>query len=481
MALDYAKLGLKSGVEIHQQLDTHKLFCSCQSELRNDNPDIIVKRRIYPVAGETGKVDVAAAYEAERKRVFVYEAYSDSTCEIELDEAPPLPINEEALKIALQIALLLNAKPLETIQVMRKTVVDGSNTSGFQRTLLLARDGYIETASGKINIPVICLEEDAARIVSQSDGSITFRLDRLGIPLVEIATAPEIKTPEQAKEVALKIGKVLRACKVKRRIGTIRQDVNLSIAGGARTEIKGVQEPELIAKTIEKEVERQLELIKQKKPVERTVRKANPDGSAAFLRPLPGAARMYPETDLPLVKITPELIKEINSSLPKLHEDIIEELRASGISDEYANILLKEKKIQLLRRLEKFASAALIAKVLALYPKEISSHEKIPVHETEQKLTEEILEKTFNALKQKKIAESSIKLLLTDIAKGKHFENALESYKLLSKNELEAELKKLIKEKKDLSINALMGLAMSKLKGKAEAREIAELLKKLIE
>jgi len=130
----YKKVGLKAGLEIHQQLDTHKLFCECPSMLRQDKPEIIVKRKLYAVAGETGKIDVAAAYEAIKKKTYIYEAYSDTTCLVELDEEPPHLINREALKIALQISLLLNAKPLEISQIMRKTVIDGSNTTGFQRT-----------------------------------------------------------------------------------------------------------------------------------------------------------------------------------------------------------------------------------------------------------------------------------------------------------------------------------------------------------
>ena len=232
MSIDYKKIGLKSGIEIHKQLDTNKLFCECPSILRVEEPDSRTRRKLHAVAGETGKIDVAADYEHKREREFVYEGYADSTCLVELDEEPPHPINEEALRIALQISLLLNAKPLEITQVMRKTVIDGSNTSGFQRTVLIARDGFIETASGKIGIQSICLEEDAARIISQNDKEVIYRLDRLGIPLVEIATSPDIKNPEQAKEVALHIGEILRACKVKIGIGTIRQDVNMSINNG---------------------------------------------------------------------------------------------------------------------------------------------------------------------------------------------------------------------------------------------------------
>ncbi len=264
MEIDYQKLGLKCGIEIHQQLDTHKLFCECPSLIRDDEPDIMAIRKMRAVAGELGAVDPAALHEFLRNREFVYQAYSDTNCLVELDEEPPHPLNPEALEIALAVSILLNAKPVDELQVMRKTVIDGSNTSGFQRTVLVAMDGYIETSLGKIGVPTICLEEDAARKISEEKVTITYRLDRLGIPLVEIATTPDIKTPEHAREVAEKIGTILRACRVKRGLGTIRQDLNISVSGGERIEVKGVQELNQIANIVENEVKRQLMLIEVK-------------------------------------------------------------------------------------------------------------------------------------------------------------------------------------------------------------------------
>ena len=166
MDIDYAELGLKCGLEIHQQLDTFKLFCNCPSLLKQSEPDFIVKRKLHAVAGETGGVDEAAVYEAGKEKEFLYEGYN-TTCLVELDEEPPHLINQEALKIALQIALLLNCKIFPITQIMRKTVLDGSNTSGFQRTVLIARDGWVETSLGKIGIDTICLEEDSARIIEK--------------------------------------------------------------------------------------------------------------------------------------------------------------------------------------------------------------------------------------------------------------------------------------------------------------------------
>lgn len=258
---DYEKLGFKCGIEIHQQLDTKKLFCSCPSHIREEKPDIFVKRKMRVVAGELGNVDPAALYEFLKNREITYEAYSDTNCLVELDDEPPHELNAEALDIVLEVALLLNAKPVSELHVMRKTVIDGSNTGGFQRTMLVAMDGFIETSLGKVRIPTICLEEDAARKISDEDGKVTYRLDRLGIPLIEICTMPDIKSPEHAKETAELLGKILRATgKVKRGLGTIRQDLNVSISGGERIEVKGVQDLRLIAKVVENEVSRQVML-----------------------------------------------------------------------------------------------------------------------------------------------------------------------------------------------------------------------------
>lgn len=262
--IDYKKVGLKCGLEIHQQLDTEKLFCNCPSVLRKDNADFTVNRKLHAIAGESGEIDTAVKYHASLDKEFFYQGY-DTTCLVELDESPPNEINVEALKIAIQVALLLNAKIFPITQIMRKTVIDGSNTSGFQRTTVIAHDGFLETSQGKIGIDSICLEEDSARIIQVQEGNVIYRLDRLGIPLIEIATAPDIKNPSQAREVALYIGNILRSCKVKRGIGTIRQDVNVSVKNGKRIEIKGVQDPDLIKNPLKLRQKGRLVLSKTKK------------------------------------------------------------------------------------------------------------------------------------------------------------------------------------------------------------------------
>ena len=257
---------MKCGIEIHQRLATKKkLFCDCSAQITNEEPIGLVIRKQKAVAGELGEIDAAALHEFSAGRTYIYQVFPSSTCLVETDGEPPHPLNQEALDIAIEIALLLNAKLIDEVEVMRKTVIDGSNTSGFQRTTIVALDGFIETSKGRIAIPTVCLEEESSGIIGEEKGKVTYRLDRLGIPLIEIATSSDIKSPEHAKETAEKIGMLLRvAGKVQRGIGTIRQDVNVSVEGGARVEVKGAQELELIPTIVEKEVKRQEGLIKIK-------------------------------------------------------------------------------------------------------------------------------------------------------------------------------------------------------------------------
>ena len=258
--MDYKALGLRCGLEIHQQLDSRKLFCECPSGL-SEKPEGTFLRRLRPTQSELGEVDAAAVEEARRHLAFVYQV-TDNSCLVEADEEPPHEANPEALETVLLVALMLKAAPVREVHFMRKLVIDGSNTAGFQRSALIAVDGGIQVDGKRIGIPTILLEEDAARKVSEAAGEVVYRLDRLGIPLVEIATTPNIESPEEAAKVALTIGSWLRAThRVLRGIGTIREDLNVSIRGGARVEIKGVQELRMIPVYVEKEVERQLMLI----------------------------------------------------------------------------------------------------------------------------------------------------------------------------------------------------------------------------
>ncbi|MBW2991422.1 Glu-tRNA(Gln) amidotransferase GatDE subunit E, partial [Candidatus Woesearchaeota archaeon] len=190
--LNYNELGLKCGIEIHQQLEGKKLFCNCATEIRKGDPDFKVVRRLRASAGEEGGVDQAALYEQKKQKYFVYQGYDDITCDVELDEEPPHPVNQDALRAALQVAKMLNCKIVDEIQVMRKTVIDGSNTSGFQRTMVIGMNGFVEVGGKKVSIEGVFLEEEACQIIerTKTKNYDIYNLSRLGIPLIEIATGP---------------------------------------------------------------------------------------------------------------------------------------------------------------------------------------------------------------------------------------------------------------------------------------------------
>ncbi|HEW63903.1 Glu-tRNA(Gln) amidotransferase subunit GatE [Fervidicoccus fontis] len=260
--IDFRKIGLKVGLEIHQQLKTErKLFCNCPISSEEGREELF-ERSLRPTTSEFGEVDIAAYFEWKKGRRYRYHAPHPSSCLVEADEEPPHEINREALEVVIGISKALGSIPVDEVHVMRKIVIDGSNTSGFQRTMLVSIGGRIEVEGKSYRIQTICLEEDAAR-KGEDEGNIShYIIDRLGIPLIEIATAPDIETPEEAQKVALYIGQLLRLSgKVKRGIGTIRQDLNISIEGGEKVEIKGVQELKILAKTVELEAMRQLRLL----------------------------------------------------------------------------------------------------------------------------------------------------------------------------------------------------------------------------
>ncbi|TFG01157.1 MAG: Glu-tRNA(Gln) amidotransferase subunit GatE [Promethearchaeota archaeon] len=268
---DYNELGLKCGLEIHQQLDSEtKLFCRCPNGLQGTRePDFTITREMRPVLGEMGTYDKAMLTEYKKGMNIVYECYNDVICTYEMDETPPFKCNEEAKQIAIKIALLLNSNIIKEMHVCRKNYLDGSVPCGFQRTMILAKGGFIELEKGKkIGIDIVCLEEDAARRTKKERKTNYFRLDRLGIPLVEITTKPDINDPDECRECAERLGMLLWSTKVKRILGSIRQDINVSIKEGTRIEIKGVQKLDWIPILINHEVSRQKELIKIKKQLQ---------------------------------------------------------------------------------------------------------------------------------------------------------------------------------------------------------------------
>jgi len=609
--MDYRAIGLKVGLEIHQQLATHKLFCEDGSVLVDAPGGLRFRRRLRPTQSELGEVDAAAIEEAKRRLTFVYETTPNS-CLVEADEEPPHPPNPEALDIALEIALLLDAKCVAEVDFMRKIVIDGSNTSGFQRSALVALDGHLETNGKRIGVPTILLEEDAARKLGEAEGKVAYRLDRLGIPLVEIATSPDIETPEEAREVALAIGSLLRVTrKVLRGIGTIREDVNVSIRGGARVEIKGVQDLRLIATFVEREVERQrmlLEvagelkkrrvqavasspmdvtsafrgtqskviatalakggavlgwalpgfegLLKEKLGPEfaahariagfagifhsdelpgygitsaevEAVREAlgakahdafilvagdpsraqtameematratsalggvppetrdpRPDGSTVYSRPLPGKARMYPETDVPPIRVSQERLESIREALPDPPEVTIERLsREYGIHGQQARQLLQEGADDLFEIIAReFGEPTLVATVL-LYTfgelrRDSLNVDGIPVDH---------LRELFSLLKAGRFAKEAIPDLLRVMARrGVRASEAITSLgvKGLTRRELEEivdavleESADLIAARKEAAERPLMGRVMERVRGRADGKLVSEVL-----
>ncbi|HLF54998.1 MAG TPA: Glu-tRNA(Gln) amidotransferase subunit GatE [Candidatus Nanoarchaeia archaeon] len=599
---------IKCGLEIHQQLDCKKLFCECPSVIQENTPHFTIMRKLRAVVGETGEIDIAAAAEAMKGKKFIYEGYDDNCCLIELDEEPPRNLREEALLAAVQVAKLFKAKFVDEVQVMRKTVVDGSNTSGFQRSALVAYDGKIDSSLGKISIPTVIVEEDSARLIKDENDKTVFRLDRLGIPLLEVSTGPDIVSAEQCAEVAEKLGLFLRSTgKVKRGLGTIRQDVNVSIEGGERVEIKGAQDLKLLPKIVELEALRQENLLEIKRElakrnvksvvaqivdvsrylvnskskvikstlsnggavlgislscfkgligrelqpgkrlgtefsdrakvsagvggvfhsdelpnygitpdeveliskhldcgshdafvlvadlkdkaeralqavilrandalrgVPKEVRRANPDATTTYMRPMPGAARMYPETDVLPVRITKKMIDSVE--LPELIEHKIGRYEKLGLGHDLAELVAKSDRTDLFDNFVKSfkeLKPAYIAEILMTSERTIRRQFNVDISPTDEDYCD-----LFEALEHDEITKESVLEILKE---KRPVKEVLPRFKLLSDSELERELKRIIEANQKLPFNALIGKAMSELRGKAAGQKIVELLKKL--
>ncbi len=603
--VDISSLGLKCGLEIHQQLDTGKLFCRCPCIIHEGEPDFQVTRYLRASAGETGEVDAAAAAEQIKAKRFRYHGYHDTCCLVELDEEPPSPLNPAALDATLQVAKLVNAEILDEVHVMRKTVVDGSNTSGFQRTALVALGGKL--LEEPVRIQTICLEEDACKIIERKASEDVYNLSRLGIPLAEIATEPDITSPEQAQRVAAEIGMLLRSTgKCKRGLGTIRQDLNVSITEGARVEIKGAQDLKLVPDWVRNEALRQHGLVQIKKELKKRaiteillpaphdvskffdkaapfvtsgikkgaslvgialpgfegllgtelfpdyrlgtelagyakafgfggiihsdeklakykftsaaiasarkalkakkgdafilllgdktrieeffafvliprleqllhgvpgeVRKANPDGTTRYLRPMPGAARMYPETDIRRVHVdqakivVPKLLKDQEAALVKkykINAAHAKELLHDGWPfDEYVKEFPQ-------------LSPVFVATTLLDTPKELKKRygKDVDLIGREKEL-KEILAKVNEGL----VPKDAVIELLAHLADGKRID--FSKYKAVDTKEIEKVVKAVIKADPKAPVNALMGEAMKRLRGKASGKQVMELLKK---
>lgn len=619
MSHDYRALGLKAGLEIHQQLNTkEKLFCGCPTLLRDTKEsNFEFFRYLRPTQSEMGMVDRAALEEVKLIKKFIYKAY-DTTCPVENDEEPPRELNQEAVECSLIIARMLNMNIVDELYTMRKIVIDGSNTSGFQRTGLVATDGYLESSAGRVGITVLCLEEEAAQKVEDRGDSVLYSLDRLGIPLVEIGTAPDIVSPAHAREVAEKLGMFLRSTgKVKRGLGTIRQDINISIAEGARVEIKGVQELDLIETIVEREVARQAALLEIKSELNKRkagvsdkivdvtsvfagttskvilkalkggvvyavnltgfaglvgrelqpgrrlgtefsdrakksgvggifhtdelpnygitedevkvlcnaveaevndcvvmvadlkekaqgameavimrarealeivpeeTRRALPDGNSAYMRPLPGAARMYPETDVPPVEITQERIGSIE--LPELIEERIGRyMKQFRLNEELAGQIARSENFVIFESILQQvpnANANVVVRTLETVLFELGK-EGVNVNN----IKEIHLMELFRLHADGKIPNEAVSELLKLIAVKPELtvEKAVGTLGIggVGTGELEAAIDKIINSRMDFikdkgmnSAGPLMGVVMKELRGKVSGQEISRLLK----
>lgn len=453
--MEYDKIGFMCGIEIHQQLEGKKLFCRCPTTIRKDDPDFVIERKLKSSAGESGITDQAAKHEEKKAKIFQYQGYYDTTCLVETDEEPPHEINMEALEAAIQVSKMLNAKVTDQVQFMRKIVVDGSNVSGFQRTALVGRDGFIEVDGKKVGIPTICLEEEACQVTERGKERDIYNLSRLGIPLIELGTDPTISTPQEARKVAEKLGMVLRSTgKCKRGIGSIRQDVNVSIAKGARTEIKGFQDLKSIPKVIDNEIGRQLKLLDEGKTIEPGVRKAEPDFSTSFLRPMPGAQRMYPETDIRPILPDTSQIEEA-----ELIDDKIDSLAKDFTipRDLAAYLVKKDMDFRAMVKSYPHIKPSFLANTASSIPKE--HHDDV-----------------FSRLNKGEITKDSVTEISELLKAGKKVDYS--SYKAADDGEIEEEIKKIISENKGAPIGALMGEAMKRFRGKVEGKKVMELIKK---
>ena len=619
--------GVKVGLEIHQQLATNKkLFCNC-NPIESDEYSIKFQRKLRASKSELGEFDPAALFESTKSKTIMYYANNESSCLVEQDEEPPHELDNDARKIALIISSALKSNIFSEIYPMRKTVIDGSNTTGFQRTMLISQGGFFNTGETKIGIQSICLEEDAAKNLGDEGSVRKFGLERLGIPLVEIATEPFEVELTEIKKIALSLGRILRSTKkVKRGLGSIRQDVNVSIkdGGGVVIEVKGVQQLDQLEKVVEYEAKRQHGLLKISKKIQEKnwmydkedskditelfseckskiiqtalkknqkimaitfrnmakmfgyspyegirlgkeiaelvrffgiggvfhsdelpnygveeidleklkkfskinendaflilaspeekihtvidqiilrieyiknhgipidTRLATQTGETKFLRPRPGAARMYPETDIPPIIITKKELLEAEENIPKSWDDSIKELETKyKLNPQLAEQIFDSRYIGLFEKIvEKIkTNPTFVASILC---STITNLERSGLNSDLLK-NEEIL-KLFNLLEDGEIAKESIEIIFESIMSGKSktTEEAMKNASIESVNEEEIEkiivdiIEKnegIIKNQKERAIGPLMGIVMKELRGKASGEIINSLLLKNI-
>ena len=620
-------VGLKVGLEIHQQLATNKkLFCNCRP-IESDEYYMKFQRKLRAVKSELGEYDPAALFEKSKSKTIMYYANPESSCLVEQDEEPPHNLDKDAKNLVLVIASSLNSKIFSEIYPMRKTVIDGSNTTGFQRTMLFSQGGQIDVDGDKIGVQSICLEEDSGKLLGDKGNIREYSLDRLGIPLVEIALEPVEGNSKKIKKIALSLGRLLRSTKkVTRGIGSIRQDVNVSVKdGGGVVEVKGVQQLDQLEKVVEFEAKRQHGLVKiaeklknsdfdgiskdedifditedlrsckskivqkalkdnsiikaikienfsgmfgyspyegmrlgkeigqlvkfygiggifhsdelpdygidnedisivknilkikdndafliiaapsskidfaidsiinrlieAKKGVPAETRLAIQTGETVFLRPRPGASRMYPETDIPPILVTSDELKNAEKNIPKSWDKSLLELQKKyDLNPQLSEQIFDSRYIELFEKIieRTKVSPTFVASILC------SSITKLERNGLNSKLLKnEDIVKSFQLLEQGKIAKESIEIIFENIMAGKSntTEEALKNASIEAVDE--ADLEKIIeniveknleivKNQKERSVGPLMGIAMKELRGKASGEMVNKLLLKNI-
>ncbi|MBN2083514.1 Glu-tRNA(Gln) amidotransferase subunit GatE [bacterium] len=262
--LDYEKIGLVVGLEVHQQLLTdHKMFCKCPAGLYTNEHDGTVLRHMRPTLSELGEYDGTALMEFKTRKNIIYLLHHSNTCTYEMDDTPPFLVNQQALDVAIEQCLMLGCDIIDEVHIARKQYLDGSIPTGFQRTAIVGVNGKLPFRGRELSVTQVSVEEDSCREVSDQAHLIVWRTDRLGMPLIETVTGPDLRTPEEVEEAILLIGRVCRSTRhVRTGPGASRQDVNVSVAGGRRVEIKGVPYAWLAPALVHSEAWRQVNLLR---------------------------------------------------------------------------------------------------------------------------------------------------------------------------------------------------------------------------
>ena len=262
--IDYNEVGFKAGLEVHQQLLTAtKLFCRCPAGLYTKEHDGTVLRHMRPTLSELGEYDGTALMEFKTKKNIVYLLHESNTCTYEMDDTPPFLINPEGVDVAIEQCLMLGCDIVDELHIARKQYLDGSIPTGFQRTAIVGVNGLLPFRGRQLSITQVSVEEDSCREVSDTGHLIVWRTDRLGIPLIETVTGPDLRTPDEVEEAILLIGRVCRSTgHVRVGMGASRQDVNVSVRGGTRIEIKGVPKAGWAPALVHGEAVRQVNLLK---------------------------------------------------------------------------------------------------------------------------------------------------------------------------------------------------------------------------